>query len=335
MSSKDAETHRARQDHGQGDATSAEPLPGEAPWLLMHRVELPDPIEGYVLRPELDARCVLTDRRLTLLHAPGGFGKTALLARCCRALLEKDLSVAWLCLDESDGPESLARYLALAFEQAGVQSFDAAAGAGGDADEALDPRSDSRADYRINLLVRALRRHTAPCVLALDEVERLQSPGAVATLNALLRRAPANLHVGMAYRERPPGLDVALFEFEGRASTVTVEDLRFAAPDIPRFFGRRLSRRELKCVVTDSAGWPIALRIYGNAAKKGPVGLAAHGGGDPVAGWIETRLWRGVSEEDRNFVLDIALLDRIEPDLVEVLLGRLCRHGFVGLSGHG
>ena len=40
-------------------------------------------------------------------------------------------------------------------------------------------------------------------MLALDEVERLQSPEAAALISTLLRRAPRNLHVGMAFRERP------------------------------------------------------------------------------------------------------------------------------------
>ena len=320
MTGKDADAHRARRNDGPADTTPAGPAPGGAPWLLAHRVELPDPIEGYVERPELDAACVLTDRRLTLLRAPGGFGKTALLARACRALREQDLAVAWLCLDETDGAESLARYLAFAFERAGVQSADPAAGDAGDAEGAPDPQADSRADYRINLLVSALRRHPAPCALALDEVDRVKSPEAVAALNALLHRASPNLHVGMAYRERPPGLEVAMLELEGRASTVTVEDLRFAAPDIPRFFGRRLSRRELNSVAARSAGWPIALRIYGNADGNGAPDADGYGG-DLVAGWIETRLWRGMSRNDRDFLLDVSLLDRIEPDLIEEAAG--------------
>ena len=80
-------------DDGNGSVEPDEapaPDPGEgadpAPWLLRHKVGLPDAIEGYVERPELEGRCALLERRLTVLHAPGGFGKTALLARACRAL---------------------------------------------------------------------------------------------------------------------------------------------------------------------------------------------------------------------------------------------------------
>ena len=292
----------------------------EAPWLLRYKVALPDAIEGHLERPELEVRCVLTERRLTVLHAPGGFGKTTLLGHCCRALREQGIAVAWLSLDEENAPGSLAAYLALAFEAAGLGTFAEAGGrdAGAFA-QALGAQADTQADYRINLLVRALERHGAPCVLALDEVERLASPGAVGTLNALLRRAPRNLHLAMAFREPPPGLEIAMFALEGREATVTVEDLRFSRPDIARFFERRLSRRELAAVAADTAGWPIALRIHRNAKRQ--ESGSAQSAERTVAGWIETRLWRGIAGADRDFVLDCALFDSLDPDLIDEVLG--------------
>ena len=303
-----------------GDDEGARTARESAVWLLRHKVEVPDPIEGFLERPEMEARCRLTDRRLTVLHAPGGFGKTALLAHCCRTLRERGIAVAWLSLDEEDGPGSLAAYLALAFEEAGLETFEAAGdGEPGAAAPATGQQADTQADYRINLLVRALRRHGAPCVLALDEVERVTSPEAAATLNALLRRAPRNLHVGMAFREQPPTLEIATFALEGREATVTVDDLRFSRPDVARFFDRRLSRRELAAVVADSAGWPIALRIHRNAAHHG---AADAGDADrTAAAWIETRLWRGIPAADRDFVLDIALFDSLEPELIDEVAG--------------
>ena len=91
----------------------------------------------------------VVSHRLTVLHAPGGFGKTALLARCCRALRERRIAVAWLSLDEEDGPGSVALHLALAFEQAGVATFGpAGAWREGRLTEARDRRARSGADRR-------------------------------------------------------------------------------------------------------------------------------------------------------------------------------------------
>ena len=313
MTNDDADLPPTHDDEARpSGAPGAEPAPEGVPWLLRHKVSLPDPIEGWLERKELEARCALTERRLTVLRAPGGFGKTALLGHRCRRLREQGVVVAWLSLDEEDGPGPLAAYLALAFEAAGLERGGRASA------ETRSGLADTQADYRINLLVRALERYDAPCVLALDEVERLGSAGAVGTLNALLRRAPRNLHVGMAFREQPPDLEIAMFALEGRETTVTADDLRFSRRDIARFFEGGLSRRELASLAADSAGWPIALRIHRNAGhwKNG----GAQGPGRAVAGWIETRLWRGISAADRDFVLDAALFDSLDPDLIDDVL---------------
>ena len=292
-------------------------------WLLTHKVEIPDPVQEYVQRPDLEADCSPATRRLTILHAPGGFGKTALLAHCCRRLRDDGLAVAWLAVDEKDGPVSIAAYLCLAFEQAGVRVLDSeSTGSMGDAIDLPHTAADSAADYRINLLLNAVRRHHAPCVLALDELDRLRDPGAVEALNAVLDRAPRNLHFAMAFRERPDGLAVATFALEGHGRTFTAEDLRFSGAQVERFFEppfsgtRRLSRAQLASITADSAGWPIALRLYRNALQTGAP-LTQLGASDTVAAWIESRLWRGLSAEDRDFVLDIALFEWSDATLID------------------
>ena len=310
-------------DDGRNEAgVTGRSFAGDAPWLLAHKVELPDPVLGYVERPELEAKCLPAKRRLTVLHAPGGFGKTALLARCCHRLRDDGVAVAWLSVDEKDGPMSVASYITLAFEQAGVNVFDRAPDTAEPAvADATGDAADSPADYRINLLMHAIRRFGEPCVLALDELDRLQCPEAVAVLNAVLHRAPRNLGFAMAFRERPPGLDVAMFALEGRGETLTAEDLRFSTRQIARFFEPRLSRAQLASVASESAGWPIALRLYRNALKAGtPISeLVAS---DTVAAWIESRLWRGLSAENREFVLDICLFDWIDARLIDEVTGR-------------
>ena len=308
-----AEDDRERPADGSGVAT-------DAFWLVRHKVGLPDSTEGYVPRPDVEQRCALLGRRLTVLYAPGGFGKTALLVHRCRALSEQGVAVAWLGLDEEDGAGELATHLLLSFEQAGIATFGPAGRPGWVAEPAAtDAEADSRAEYRVELLIRALANYRAACVLALDDAERLRSPGAVAVLNTLLRRAPRNLHVGMAFREPPQGLDFAMLALDGRGATVTADELRFARQDIARFFDGKLSRRELAAVAAESAGWPIALRIHRNARRRGT--HADDGADGTAAAWVETRLWRGVPARDREFLLDIALFDRLEPELVSAVTG--------------
>lgn len=287
-------------------------------WLVRQRVLVPDPLAGYLNRPLLERRCE-EDHRLTLLVAPGGFGKTALLAQHCRALRKRGVAVAWLSVDDGDGADALATYLGFAFEQAGVEMFDRR-----NSDDEVrgrrgsDEKMHSQAVYRIDLLIRTLERHASPCLLALDELEQLRHPQAMEALNSLLRYAPANLRFAFAMREVPPGLHIANYLLEDSATTVTTEDLRFSVPDIARFFDRRLSHRELRTVAERSAGWPLALRIYQNGGVQGPWPAS---GVDAVGAWIESRLWRGMSDEDRDLILDLALFDWFDGRLVDEVLG--------------
>ena len=102
-----------------GGATDAPPDWSAPAWLLRHRVTVPEPTAHHVHRGGLIDRCLPTHRPLTVLLAGGGFGKTTLLADCCRTLREKGVPTAWLSL-EDDAPGMLDNYLALAFEAAGL-----------------------------------------------------------------------------------------------------------------------------------------------------------------------------------------------------------------------
>ena len=288
--------------------------------LATQRVQAPDPVSGYMSRPGLERRCEGLDRRLTMIVAPGGFGKTVLLAHCCRRLRSRGVLAAWLEIEPDDNASTLATYLALSFEQAGLATFTPTADpdTASEAADGGESEADSHAGYRIDLLIRALERHAALCLLALDEVEQLGQPGALSVVNALLRRGPRNLHVVMALRARPPGLDVAMPLLEGSGSVLTAEDLRFSRGEIARFVAAPLSRRELNAVAERTAGWPMALRIYRNKRRDG---APADVEGDTVAAWVETRLWRGLARTDRDLLLDIALFDWFDADLMDEATG--------------
>ena len=78
----------------------------------------------YVQREELLDRILPTRRRATLLTAPGGFGKTVLLAESRRNLRDSGVVAACLTLDGNDAPQALEAYLAFAFQVAGLEVRD-------------------------------------------------------------------------------------------------------------------------------------------------------------------------------------------------------------------
>ena len=278
-------------------------------WLLRQRVTIPAAPERYCHRPEIARRCELAGRAVTALMAPGGFGKTTVLAAACRDAVADGLPVAWLTLADDD-PATLDTYLAFAFHQAGIDVLP-----GPLAGEA--PRDEP--GPRTAVLLHALEARDSPCVLALDELECVANPDSVALLGNLLRHAPISLHLALAYRRLPRGLDAAERLLAGSAELVTAADLRFSTRDIARFFGLSLSRRELARVATDSGGWPIALQMHRNVPGE-RAAVADRVARDAVGGWIDGRFWRGFAARDRELVLDLALFDWLDGDLVEEVL---------------
>lgn len=291
----------------------------QVPWLQRQRVLLPDPVEGYLERPKLERRCDFIENRLTLLSAPAGFGKTALLAHRCRSLREQGIRVAWLSLDQSDGPEALATYLLAAFHQAGVEIFNPQGSevVAEEVGNVPDREMSSETVHRLSVLIAAVERLGTPCLLALDDVECLRVIAAVRVLNVLLERGPSNLRFAMAYRERPTGLNIATPLLDANSARVSAAELRFSDSEIGRFFRTPLSRGERRAIMKQSAGWPLALRIFRNAQEEGHTPDA---GVDTLASWIESRLWRGMAEEDRELVLDMALFDWFDAKLMDEVL---------------
>ena len=113
-------------DTGGGDDGRVRPVPHRdpfggraAPWLLRQKMAVPDRVAGYFDRAGLVDRAMPTRRRLTVLVAPGGFGKTTLLAECCRRVRADGVPVAWVSVDEQDEPEVLDTYIACACRSAG------------------------------------------------------------------------------------------------------------------------------------------------------------------------------------------------------------------------
>ena len=232
-----------------------------------------------------------------------------MLADVARSVREQGVVVGWISLDGDDTPNLFGNYLAAAFEHAGLD------GALLSAHEAW---TSSPAVQQMGMLARAIQQHGAPCLLVLDEVDRLPRR-TVRLIDLLVKRAPGNLHVAMAFRT-DPGLDLAPHLLEGRAVIVGAQEFRFSRTDIARFFQDRLSRRELVAVEARTAGWAVALMVYRNVRASESAGRGADAA-KLTQGYLGVRLLRDLSAEDRACLLDLAVFDWIDADLVRDVLG--------------
>ena len=269
-------------------------------WNLRLRVTVPDPVPGYFDRPALIERLISSGRNVAVLRAPGGYGKTTLLAAYCRQLVERGLPAAWLQVDAADDRSNIEDYLALVLHKAGV--------------DIPEPGSDawSAAGDRVELILGSIANRTEPCTLVLDNLERLTDPGSADVFNKLLRNAPPTFHMVMACRELPLSLDIAMPLLDERAVMLTAGELRFSSPEAAAFLGRQPTSQELTAIDRQFEGWPVALALHRKAGQGDSSNL--------LGNWIESRLLEHLSAGQRDFLLDAGLLDSLDPVLLDDVL---------------
>ena len=317
MSKTDPPVSSSNPGQSSGEAGQRPGDDRPLPWLLRQKIAVPDRVAGYLDRAVLVERAMPTRRRLTVLQAPGGFGKTTLLAECCRRLREDGVPVAWISVDEQDEPAVLDTYIAYACQCAasgvvtGSENF-AISGLG---------EAESVAESRTGLAVREIAELEGPFVLVFDELERLENSDSVALLDFLLQRGPPNLHLALACRRLPDGLNVAGAVLEGRATIMSTDDLRFSMSEVADFFHGKLSRPRLAALMSESSGWPFALRISRNESESGERS-GARASQEFVENWVEARLFAGLGAEDREFLLDMGLFEWMDAALLDDVLER-------------
>ena len=278
--------------------------------LLKAKVLPPELPFGYVSRPALLQRLEnMMERLVTVLQAPAGFGKTTVMADIARARKQEGAAVAWISLDDEDTPNLFGGYLALALEQAGLEPGPPGPHGAWSASPAIE---------QMGTLAGAIERHAAPCLLLLDEVDRLPKR-TVRLVDLLLQRAPANLHLVLAFRSNP-GFNVGTHLLSGGATVLGPESFRVQKVDIARFLGRALSRKELAQVEERTAGWPFALMVHRNMGGT-DAEQAGREAAEVTRNYIGFHMLRDLSDKERACLFDLAVFDRIDANLVDAVLG--------------
>ncbi|MBW0092569.1 winged helix-turn-helix domain-containing protein [Pseudonocardia sp. KRD-184] len=192
-------------------------------------------------------------RRVTLVVAGGGFGKTTAVRHATAGR-----HGGWLALRRADrAVEVLAPRLAVALGVAAPPGLSAGGGALG----AQDRRA--LAEGQAELLAEAVER-VADRTLVVDEVEQLadDDPG-TALLHALCLHAPPGLHVVLCGR-RLPHLGLGRLRGQGEVAEVAAGELAFTVDETAALLAARLGPGATGmaahlCGLT--AGWAAALQL--------------------------------------------------------------------------
>ena len=194
--------------------------------LLATKLYTPTPRPNFVLRPRLIERLNAgLHRKLTLISAPAGFGKTTLVSEWITSC---ERQVGWLSLDADDN--DLTRFLA--YVVAALQTVSPPIGARmlGLLHASQSPPIELLLTTLINEIA-ALPEHF---LLVLDDYYLLESTAIDDALTFLLEHLPPQMHLVITTREDPP-LPLARYRVRGQLTEVRAADLRFTLMKLPNF----------------------------------------------------------------------------------------------------
>jgi LuxR family maltose regulon positive regulatory protein len=307
---------------GSGGASAGERLP-----LLATKI-LPVRFKGLVTRPRLLA--VLPEfptKRLAVIKAPAGFGKSSLAASWAEKLEQGGNSVGWLTIDSDD--DEATRFLFYVSQALHHACPYVGAGAIGLILEnnLIDPTAI------LSSLINDLAEVEDDVYLFLEDYHWLSASRIHQTVAYFLKHAPSHCHVVITTRTEPQ-LPLATLRAQNQLIEIDAVALRFDMQETQAFLDSAkpgaLGPADVQLLQRKTEGWPAALRIISAMRPQPGSGLREYvhnlsGSQRPIAAYLAEML-DGLPVELVDFMLRTAILDRLSGPLCEAVTGSSSSH---------
>ncbi len=294
--------------------------------ILATKLHLPLSRQGSVRRPHLIARLNQgLDRKLTLISAPAGFGKTTLLSDWTAVDLRRQpgLSVAWLSLDEQDA--DLTRFLTylLTAAQAVAPAIQTKLL------PLLETAQPGPIDSLLTAFVNELAHSDGRLVLILDDYHLTDSRLIDDAVAFLIAHLPSQMHLVIATRE-DPGLPLPRLRARGQLTELRAKDLRFQPPEAAEFLreamGLSLTAEDVAVLEDRTEGWIAGLQLAALSLQTQPdrPGFIRAFAGDHryILDYLVEEVLERQPEAIRHFLLRTAILDRLNGSLCDAVTGQ-------------
>jgi LuxR family maltose regulon positive regulatory protein len=284
---------------------------------------LPARFGGLVARPRLAAiLSQLPAKRLAVIKAPAGFGKSSLAAACAEKLEQRGNCVGWLTIDSDDDEATrFLFYVSHALHHACPE-----VGAG--AIELILENNLIDPTVVLSGLINDLAEIEDDVYLFLEDYHWLSASRIHQTVAYFLRHAPSHCHVVITTRTEPP-LPLATLRAQNQLVEIDAEALRFDMQEIQAFLDSTtpgvLEFSDVQLLQSKTEGWPAALRIISSMPSQSGFGLKEYvhnlsGSQRPIAAYLAEML-EGLPVELVDFMLRTAILDRLSGPLCEAVTG--------------
>jgi LuxR family maltose regulon positive regulatory protein len=299
-------------------ATKVEDVGGAGRPIIRAKLQAPVPRQRISRRDLLDF-CAATPRKLTLIRAPAGWGKSTLLADW-NELESEERQFAWVALDSGDSdPVRFWTYLIHA-----LRTIDPNAG-----ESSLPMLRAPRADVVGDVLPALFNELTAlphPTLLVLDDYHLVRNPEIDEGLSSFLEHLPRTVSLVLSSRSEP-ALPLARLRARGELAEVDAQQLRFTEADadlfLNRLHGLGIDRDDVIRLRELTEGWAAGLYLATLAIRDR---ASAHefieafaGDNRHVVDYLSSEVLAGLPEATRSFLLETSVLERLSASLCDAV----------------
>ncbi len=224
--------------------------------MLLTKLHIPSPGSNIVHRPNLIEKLNAgLDRKLILISAPAGFGKTTLISDW---IAHSQVPATWVSLDKRDNENSeFLRYLIAGFQTIKDDLGKSAA-------QLLKSPQQPEAESILSLVLNDVLNFGKDMVLILDDFHVIQSREIIEIMKFLINHLPSNLHLVVSTRSDPP-LSISRLRSQNELVELRSSDLSFSVNDSHTFLNKKLkldlSIEDIKLLETKTEGWIAGLQL--------------------------------------------------------------------------
>lgn len=293
----------------------------------------PDLIRRARLLAHLDEG-VAFGRKVMLVSAPAGFGKTTLVSEWVhyRAAHFPPCRCAWVTLDKGDNrPPHFIAYLVAAFQKI-------YADLGQDLLPALQlPQSPPVAVVLTELLNQLAARSSGDphehYLLVLDDYQEITEPAVHEAVTFLLEQLPPQWHLVLTSRS-DPALPLARLRARGQLAEIRAADLRFTDSEIATYLqyttGLAYSPADIAALTVRTEGWIAGLQLLGlllqdnlrRQVAASPTQIISNftGANRYVIDYLTDEVLDQQPAARQDFLLRTSILERLTAPLCDALL---------------
>jgi LuxR family transcriptional regulator, maltose regulon positive regulatory protein len=280
----------------------------------------------------IDRLNVSVDRRLTLLSAPAGFGKTTLLTEW---IPHSPYCVAWLSLDGDDNdPARFWSYVVAALQMLHSDL-------GNSALISLEAPRSPPIEAVLTSLLNDVAAFPNRFALVLDDYHVIDDPAIHAALTFLLDHAPPQMQLIISTRSDPP-LPLARWRARQQLIELRAADLRFSATEAATFLnqvmGLKLSGEEIKALEAHTEGWIAGLQLAALSMQgRDDVGSFIRsftGSHAYIIDYLAEEVVQRQTAEVQTFLFKTSILDRMCGSLCDAIADRSDSQQLLEQLGH-